>query len=337
MSWRSSKQIIAILLLCCEVCVSGIAHSSLRSWTTSVKRRKFHSLKYVLLGFTTINHFEQEENDAESNIWLDVESDEDREEIEYESDEQDELDAIEPKENNEVPPCWNKEKVQSIAKSDNDAQIKQIEEHPMRTDEWLIKVHLSPFCILPRDVKREGALFGSMQRKKNNQIMKFTKNGYVFLTEGEKRDKSKDDRKNCERIISVGKWRMDANGISWTLTAHSPRADSIQGSYQAPSPTMDEDAIIPTNKNEEKGPMKMIRLYYHADIHLSKFQSKPRMFKGTITRDRMCETDPVENKGFWGRKLFRPVIASFTAEGIGEDTLILNYKDRGFGLGNNGH
>ena len=156
--------------------------------------------------------------------------------------------------------------------------------------------------------------------------MKFSKNGYVILIDEEDKNDHGQNHEtitntNSQRIVNVGKWRMDANGISWTMQTHVPIT------------TNDSKSCI---EGENKDSRRTTSLYYHADIHLSKFQSRPRMLKGTITRDRYHNDGNVESKrGLFVRKnIFRPVIASFTAEGIGEDTLALQYKDRGFGLSN---
>ena len=61
-----------------------------------------------------------------------------------------------------------------------------------------------------------------------------------------------------------------------------------------------------------------ITLQCHADLILNPFGSSPRMVRGTIVKD--------------SRKWFRPVVATFSGEGIGLDTVDLSYRERGFGL-----
>jgi hypothetical protein len=56
----------------------------------------------------------------------------------------------------------------------------------------------------------------------------------------------------------------------------------------------------------------------HADLILNPFGSRPRMVRGTMVKN--C------------RKWFRPVVATFSAEGVGQDTADVSYRDRGFGL-----
>lgn len=60
-------------------------------------------------------------------------------------------------------------------------------------------------------------------------------------------------------------------------------------------------------------------LQCHADLILNPFGKRPRMVRGTIVKDD-------------GRKWFRPVVATFSGEGIGHDTADVSYKERGFGL-----
>mmetsp|Transcript_4912 Transcript_4912/g.6005 ORF Transcript_4912/g.6005 Transcript_4912/m.6005 type:complete len:344 (+) Transcript_4912:2-1033(+) len=315
--------------------------------------------------FTTISDFEREEKDAEYGGWIDVESqsenggnsegncDEDVENMFCADFDEDFHDDEEELGGTSIQKSWWR-----TARSDvkNDQQLcddenhnlyeECMEEHPMRTDEWTIKVKLSPFIILPGSIRREGALFPQFHKRRDRskkgkskeQLMKFSPNGYVILLEeGECTNNSNNIDENdlimnndnegdhfpgtksivsSSRILSVGKWQMNANGISWKMPAHL---------------SMD-------NQNVKSTEQKTTFLHYHADIHLSKFQSKPRMFRGTITRDRYDDSSSLdeEKKDFSKKKLFRPVIASFTAEGTGTDTLVLEYKDRGFGLGNNG-
>jgi hypothetical protein len=59
-------------------------------------------------------------------------------------------------------------------------------------------------------------------------------------------------------------------------------------------------------------------LQCHADLILNPFGSRPRMVRGTIVKN--C------------RKWFRPVVATFSAEGIGQDTIDVSYRERTFGL-----
>jgi hypothetical protein len=56
-----------------------------------------------------------------------------------------------------------------------------------------------------------------------------------------------------------------------------------------------------------------------SQFQLNPFGKAPRMMKGAIVRDNVR----------WGVKnLFRRVVASFTAEGVGEDTLDTSYANR---------
>jgi hypothetical protein len=295
------------------------------------KTRPVSSTAKSILGFTTVSQFEKEEDEAECKIWIDAESDEciddgiDEDVFDDDDDEfdDDEFDDEQLNENG-----VNHKKSESIQGSSlTEPQGQEIEEHPMRTDEWLIKVKLSPFIILPRTIKREGALFpktynggnSSKITRRKEQVMKFSKNGYVILMESGENRKSLPTN-NKQRITNVGKWQMDATGISWTIQADLLNKDKKHN-----------------HGDQDFDSKKRTYLHYHADIHLSKFQSKPRMFRGTVTRDRFENvTSEGTNKGFFGKSFFRPVIASFSAEGIGEDTLVLQYKDRGFGVGTNG-
>lgn len=254
-----------------------------------------------------------------------------------------------------------------------------IKEHPLRTDEWLLHVTMSPF-LLPGNRERE--LFPDLsmihlrteknKKQHKRQIIRFAKNGYVMImedpndcTENDKvmNQESKHgmspltnpvirrfvgkrllglgrdvDEWNCNnggkdldehgmgrnnkchnyasnRITKIGKWKMDTSGVSWSIPVTYKVKMASNGS------SLKSCTIARTT------------LHYHADIHLSKFQSHPRMFRGVVTRDHFY------GFGIPGmdirKDLFRPVIATFTAEGIGTDTVDTSYKKRGFGLKGN--
>lgn len=333
------------------------------------KSKRISSAFTSILSFTTLRQFEKEEDESDCNLWVDIETIDknDHQENEYDDDifqngddiiddsDQDEITNTVKEMKNQKINWWKKAKdiFSNCPEPLNDSidelsQMEESDEHPMRTDEWLVKVKLSPFCILPRDVDREGSLFPQsfhhrLGRRKRTarikeQVMKFSKNGYVILIDKiENGDNLRNGNnstliENGQRIITAGKWHMDVNGISWTMQVNLPNSNNnpCQDLNTMIDKNTDDDVIL---TNAQDSLSKTTRLYYHADIHLSKFQSKPRMFKGIIVRDRFCSTNRV---GIF-KNLFRPVIASFTAEGIGEDTLALSYKKRGFGLGNSGH
>lgn len=245
---------------------------------------------------------------------------------------------------------------QNVQGNNSEEYEDEMEEHPLRTDEWLVKVTMSPL-LLPRNREvdlfpdsiaiddEDDAAVNSSSLKRNrfgvkqkgmNQVLKFSKNGYVILIEDSNdctgpeyvtiqkshssrivkkfdewvqrrqyvdidTDETSEDSITSRRVTKIGKWKMGTNGVSWSMPVRVESDDSPEGVA------------------------KTTTLHYHADIHLSKFQEQPRMFKGVVTRDRF--------PGIGIRKdLFRPVIATFTAEGIGEDTADISYKKRGFGL-----
>jgi len=202
----------------------------------------------------------------------------------------------------------------------SDQREDEIEEHPLRMDEWLVKVKLSPMLFpgnREADLFPEAGVdvdnFSSLKRnifeskqKRKNQVLKFAKNGYVILMEdSDDTDESSDDVFKNRRVTKIGKWKMDTSGVSWSIPVRSSDSSS-------------------------KKIAKTTILHYHADIHLSKFQEQPRMFRGVVTRNRF---HGIKIPGITIRKdLFRPVIATFTADGIGKDTIDTSYKRRGFGL-----
>lgn len=349
--------------------------------------RKYHSRRverdeYVkrILSFFDISKLEREEKER-GGLWTSIEhldcDKKGREESgspyqEYDEDSvqdhDDIYDEILPFESQDQT---KKEKEISRRLGEIDEEIK---EHPLRTDEWLLHIKLSPF-LLPGNREAEllpscsGSRFLHVANAKeaaskadkspqgyNNkykqQIIKFSKNGYVLLIEdpsdcpGEECMKiQKTDRmrsgiawcihlgnwigtcvghpfvvnsentsnsvRSKHRVTKIGKWKMDSSGLSWSIPVTYKIKESSGISDQSLS-------------------IARTTLYYHADLHLSKFQEHPRMFRGVVTRDHF---HGFAVPGMNIRKdLFRPVIATFTAKGIGKDTVDISYRKRGFGL-----
>lgn len=99
----------------------------------------------------------------------------------------------------------------------------------------------------------------------------------------------------------TGEWWFDQGGISWDMD------------------------ITDVDNNAKK-----TTYHYHADIHMNKFGERPRMYKGVVTRDRY-------KNSFLPPSLFRPVIATFSAQGVGKDTRDTTYKNRLLGEGYNNY
>ena len=292
------------------------------------------------LGFT-VSRLEKEERERGAGIWVadtDFQLEDAVDDCDYEFDE------IEDDEDFEITEEKTKPRQKSFStevESEKGPKENEDDEHPMRTDEWLVNVNLSPILLpgnsesdLFPDSRVDGDISSSQLRKKSkrrkHQIIKFAKNGYVVLMEDTSSDipsvnndqchgknskqgendanNSDDQNQNRNRVTKIGKWKIDTSGISWSIPVHVKSSDSVS---------------------------KRTTLHYHADIHLSKFQEQPRMFRGVITRDRFHDWAlqiPLMPK--FEKNFFRPVIATFTAQGIGRDTVDVSYKNRGFGLNN---
>ncbi|KAL7533304.1 hypothetical protein ACHAXR_005162, partial [Thalassiosira sp. AJA248-18] len=189
------------------------------------------------------------------------------------------------------------------------------EEHPMRTDEWQLDVRLSRLFS-----KEEGDLFpeycidrtgqtnnhplnrrGSYRKR---QVMQFARNGYVKLLEDEGGSNPTTTGAGKKKKPRVGKWRVAHSGVAFDIPVQINVKRKRGGS----------------NNNISR----MTVLHYHADIHLNKFGERPRMFRGVITRDR--------HSSFLPPNFLRPVIGTFSAEGIGHDTADTSYKERAISL-----
>lgn len=266
-----------------------VIHILLLLWNLKYVQCSDYATRSNLSGFLA-SRFEAEEKQR-GGLWVDI-NDKTSDEQSYDdgSYEDDEFEDSRLSIYEEIKPL--KDSMKSRNKNNN--------EHPMRTDEWLISVSLSPFVIARR---REMLLFPiscSHLKKRGRQMdqyFKFAKNGYVLMVESDVTNENEHVRSH-QQITRVGKWNLGPHGISWTISVGSLRTC----------------------------------LHYHADIHLSKFQERPRMFRGVVTRDRYVGAKiPFTNISvhkYW----FRPVIATFVGLGIGTDTADVSYKKRGFGL-----
>ena len=123
------------------------------------------------------------------------------------------------------------------------------------------------------------------------------------------------------RRTKIGRWNLDHSGISFQIPVRVPIFPTAEAT----------EAAHGNDSCDNGGPattmmMKSTVLNYHAEIHLNRFGERPRMCRGVVTRDRYVQTS------FLPPQLFRPVVTTFTAEGVGKDTLDTTYKERGFGL-----
>lgn len=177
------------------------------------------------------------------------------------------------------------------------------EEHPMRTDEWLLNIRLSrlysieegeyfPECNnLARYTSANTALApkkGGGSRTKR-QVMQFARNGYVKIIEDD--DKIGIKRKCKPR---VGKWRIGHSGVAFDIPMQMQVANKgVVGRKQhqllPAAQVSGSDNCIEDNSQSRVATTTTTTttvLHYHADIHLNKFGERPRMFRGVITRDR---------------------------------------------------
>ena len=319
----------------------------------------------ALLAFTA-SRLEKEEKEKGPGIWVDEVAlnlenySNDEDDCDYEYDEigdggEDEYDEDEDGEE-EISSSKPRRALVSESLENEDTKKERKhedfdDEHPLRTDEWLVHVNISPL-LLPGN--SESKLFPDSKfeqdpsskkkcKRRKRQVMKFAKNGYVVLIEDipasrsaaacetvhvtcspketkwsvklrnkNGRDNIRNQQQNnapTTRVTKIGKWKLDTSGVSWSI------------------PVQIEDRS--SSSSTTKPTFKFSTLHYHADILLSKFQEQPRMIRGVVTRDHFKDWSfPIPMK----KNFFRPVIATFTAHGIGQDTVDISYKNRGFGL-----
>ena len=200
------------------------------------------------------------------------------------------------------------------------------EEHPMRTDEWQLNIQLSrlysnkydinelfPECdsITDRSTSPKDQNVPDVSKRKGSsgyrkrQVMQFARNGYVKILVDDHDTDSNDN--TLRKKPRVGKWRIGHSGVAFDIPVQiSPRHKKGR-------------------KNSSEQQPRLTTLHYHADIHLNKFGERPRMFRGVITRDRYASS-------FLPANFLRPVIGTFSAEGIGHDTSDTSYRERAISL-----
>jgi hypothetical protein len=178
------------------------------------------------------------------------------------------------------------------------------EEHPMRTDEWLLNIRLSrlypieegeyfPEC---NNLARYSSVANtSLAPKKGGggsrtkrQVMQFARNGYVKIIED---DEKMGIKRKCKP--RVGKWRIGHSGVAFDIpmqmqVMHNGAVGRTQHQHQL----LPSAQVNGSDNRIEDAPQSRVTtttttvLHYHADIHLNKFGERPRMFRGVITRDR---------------------------------------------------
>ena len=267
---------------------------------------------------------------------------------------------------------------------EKDDTTKPVEEHPLRTDEWLVRIKVGGFPW--SSAKENGMLFAessyddvfaenddiikvpkrtNLGRRERVQRLKFSRSGLVLVVREDTFDGG-----DATAKTAIGKWKLDHTGLHWdievavppppfkALRARIPQTKETEKkddeAAQITAATVDLNAADwgsfaaiaagGSNGDKKEGPCvegwRTTTLHYRTDIHLNKFGERPRMFKGIITRDRYSGIGDIQSSGrkVWSlfglslpptNSLFRPVVATFEACGIGEDTVDLAYRERG--------
>jgi hypothetical protein len=214
------------------------------------------------------------------------------------------------------------------------------EPHALRTDLWQVTMHWKRNRI--RNLFFSA--FASRQLLENRNSMnnlvklQFADNGYVrrvfddedheYEDHGHELarrpsfnkfqvvDKYDDDDDVTDSSIlplsTVGTWELTSTGLSWTLPLHYPNPNT---------------AAFPNHAKAEAG--HSLLLSFHGDFHLNPFGRQPKILRGVVLL--VNDHDLASNNKMKQTKTtswFRPVVATFHAVGIGEDTADLSYQDR---------
>jgi hypothetical protein len=158
--------------------------------------------------------------------------------------------------------------------------------------------------------------------------------------------KCKAEGKSSLRIYPhIGRWKLNNHGcISWDVPI-SILLEKYSSNCSTDSKDVDDSHTLDHKMSIESNIVAFTTLHFVADLHINRFGSRPRMHKGVVTCDRLvpsclCCCYDEKKKGINGKNkplsptLFRSVIGSFVATGVGIDTLDNTYKHRKMGLTN---
>jgi hypothetical protein len=127
-------------------------------------------------------------------------------------------------------------------------------------------------------------------RHKNSGVYSHCKLVLEFDPTGYVRVKPSDDA--CDGWIAAGKWKLDPARVTFAI----------------PFPVEALDKC-------DQGETTLKQHYFETDFHINPFGPQPKFTRGVVYREN-------------GSKWFRPVVATFSATGIGKDTADLSYRKR---------
>mmetsp|Transcript_18234 Transcript_18234/g.23635 ORF Transcript_18234/g.23635 Transcript_18234/m.23635 type:complete len:246 (+) Transcript_18234:134-871(+) len=167
-------------------------------------------------------------------------------------------------------------------------------EHTLRTKKWIVRVR--PYRLFRRSKEYIQYLEFDDKRKR---VEWHGIDDQLNSTSVDRIDEENVDGEHQTRSIRrrIGTWKLEHGHVIWHLPWRVLDVENNDADFLS----LHDDTI----------------LHYRAIIHLQKFSHQPRMFKGTISRDR-------SNRMNW----LRPVVGTFVARGVGEDTLDLDYSHR---------
>jgi hypothetical protein len=206
-----------------------------------------------------------------------------------------------------------------------------MEPHALRTDLWQVTMHWKRKRV--KDLFFSSVLPGKQQE--NMTKLQFSHNGYVRRVLQDENDNDNNDEKHHEQsrtafnilkgkdscdedndddlvlldssLSTVGTWELSSTGLSWTLPLLYDSND-------------DDD-----NKKENDEQVKNAVLSFHGDFHFNPFGRQPKVLRGVVL---LSNDDTPFGKKKTTTSWFRPVVATFHAVGIGQDTADLSYQDR---------
>jgi len=180
--------------------------------------------------------------------------------------------------------------------------------HPLRTNLW--ELHIQWRGPAKRSSTSQRSSPVDLLYSCNKLLLEFDPSGYVRVkraatavrppaktshtdnSDPDDADKNNDDSSNP--WIATGQWSTDGSpsGLSFSI----------------PLPCLDDD---------DTSCALLLQHHFEADLHMNPFGRHAKLTRGIVVRDRRH-----------GKTWFRPVVATFSGIGIGEDTVDLSYQKR---------
>ena len=133
------------------------------------------------------------------------------------------------------------------------------------------------------------------EARQERMELEFSDNGYVRLLS------STNDDDDTTTTVIMGHWELASHGLTWNLVR------PVSGEN-----TIGNNSTVSTTTTTTTS-----RMTFHGDLLLNPFGPQPRIVRGVVLGQSASS-----------RGWFRPVLATFTGNGIGKDTADVSHRNR---------